>query len=86
MNMAVFWVVEPCILVEIDLHFRSAYCLYHQGDEDTVSFLDSSRSWQRPATGYYHHGKEPSVLMQSGAFLDYLTDYYLLTQNAAARR
>jgi hypothetical protein len=29
----VFWDVAPCSHVEVDQHFRCAYCLYHQGDE-----------------------------------------------------
>jgi hypothetical protein len=33
MNMAVFWVVAPCILAEIHRHFRDSSCL-HQGDDD----------------------------------------------------
>jgi hypothetical protein len=33
LKMTVFWGVAPCSLVEIDRHFRGAYCLYHQGDE-----------------------------------------------------
>jgi hypothetical protein len=28
--MAVFWDVAPCNLVEIDRHFKVAYCLKHQ--------------------------------------------------------
>jgi hypothetical protein len=30
--MAVFWVVAPCILVEVYQRFRGPCCLYHQGD------------------------------------------------------
>jgi hypothetical protein len=30
--MDVFWDVAPCSLVAIDLRFRGAYCLHHQGD------------------------------------------------------
>jgi hypothetical protein len=32
--MAVFYVVAPSSLVEADLRFICAYCLYYQGDED----------------------------------------------------
>jgi hypothetical protein len=28
--MAVFWVVAPCILVEVDRRFRDVRCLHHQ--------------------------------------------------------
>jgi hypothetical protein len=31
--MIVFWDVAPCILVENDQHFKSVYCLHHQGAE-----------------------------------------------------
>jgi hypothetical protein len=27
-----FWNIAPCSLVEVDRHFRSAYCLHHKGD------------------------------------------------------
>jgi hypothetical protein len=33
-----FWNIAPCSLVEVDRHFRSAYCLHHQGDE-FLSFI-----------------------------------------------
>jgi hypothetical protein len=32
MKTAVFWVVAPCSLVDIDQSFRGAYCLHHEGD------------------------------------------------------
>jgi hypothetical protein len=35
-KMAVFWDVSPCSLVDIDCHFRGAYCLYHQRDEYVI--------------------------------------------------
>jgi hypothetical protein len=33
MKMAVFWVVAPCILVEVYRLFRGTCCLHHQGDD-----------------------------------------------------
>jgi hypothetical protein len=33
MEMAVFWDVAPCSLVEVYRHFRGAYYLHHQGEE-----------------------------------------------------
>jgi hypothetical protein len=33
MQMAVFWVVAPCSLVEVYQCFRGACCLHHQGNE-----------------------------------------------------
>jgi hypothetical protein len=35
LEMIVLWDVAPCNLVEIDRHFRDAYCLHHQGDPHT---------------------------------------------------
>jgi hypothetical protein len=32
MEMAVFWVVAPCSLVEVYRRFGGASCLHHQGD------------------------------------------------------
>jgi hypothetical protein len=32
-KMTVFWYVALCSLVEIDRHFRGAYCLHHKSDE-----------------------------------------------------
>jgi hypothetical protein len=37
MKMAVFCVVAPCSLVEINGCFRGAYCLHHQGDASEMS-------------------------------------------------
>jgi hypothetical protein len=33
LKMAVFWDVGLCSLVDIDQHFRGAYCLDRQGDD-----------------------------------------------------
>jgi hypothetical protein len=33
LKMVVFCDVAPCGVLDIDQHFRGAYCLYHQGDE-----------------------------------------------------
>jgi hypothetical protein len=35
-KMAVFWVVAPCILVEVYQRFRGPCCLHHQGDRQTT--------------------------------------------------
>jgi hypothetical protein len=35
MNTA-FWDIAPCSLVEVDQHFRSAYCLHHHPDEGST--------------------------------------------------
>jgi hypothetical protein len=32
-QMAVFWVVVPCSLVDVYRRFRDTCCLHHQGDE-----------------------------------------------------
>jgi hypothetical protein len=32
-KIAVFWVVAPCSLVEVNQRFRVPCCLHHQGDE-----------------------------------------------------
>jgi hypothetical protein len=32
MNMAAFWIVAPCSLVDVYGRFRGACCLRHQGD------------------------------------------------------
>jgi hypothetical protein len=33
MKMTAFWDIAPCSLIEVDRHFRGAYCLHHQGDD-----------------------------------------------------
>jgi hypothetical protein len=33
LDMAVFWVVAPRILVEVYRRFRDTYCLHYQGDD-----------------------------------------------------
>jgi hypothetical protein len=32
MKMTAFWNIAPCGLIEVDRHFRGAYCFQHQGD------------------------------------------------------
>jgi hypothetical protein len=36
MEMVVFWEVTPCSLIDIDLRFRTSYCLHHQGDPSSL--------------------------------------------------
>jgi hypothetical protein len=36
MNMTAIWDIAPCSLVEVVQHFRGAYCLHHQGDDDEL--------------------------------------------------
>jgi hypothetical protein len=33
MKMAIFWDVAPCIVVDIGVRFRGAYCLHHDPDD-----------------------------------------------------
>jgi hypothetical protein len=37
MQMAVFWVVAPCSLVEVYQRFRGPCCLHHPGPDDEGS-------------------------------------------------
>jgi hypothetical protein len=40
MKMAVFWIVAPCILVEVYQRFRGPCCLHHQGDESLMMTIN----------------------------------------------
>lgn len=42
-----FWGVAPCSFVEIDRHFRVAYCINHQGDGLRRQTSSCSLSWER---------------------------------------
>jgi hypothetical protein len=48
-KMTVFWIVEPCSLVQVYRRFRGAYCLYHQDDQEvntsemSVNFYQTTR-------------------------------------------
>jgi hypothetical protein len=33
MKIRAFWDIAPCGLLGVDLRFRDAYCLHHQGDD-----------------------------------------------------
>jgi hypothetical protein len=49
---AVFWIVEPCSLVEVYRRFRGACCLHHQGDESpcdggTITSVNFYQTTQR---------------------------------------
>jgi hypothetical protein len=43
LEMAVFWVVAPCSLVEIYQRFRGPCCLHHQGGRPEDSHLRTNR-------------------------------------------
>jgi hypothetical protein len=46
-EMAVFWVVAPCSLVEVYQRFRGPCCLHHQGD---CSDNTAQQSRRQPST------------------------------------
>jgi hypothetical protein len=39
MNIAIFWAVAPCYLVEVYRRFRGACCLHHPGDRSGIIAL-----------------------------------------------
>jgi hypothetical protein len=41
-------------------------------------------SGQEPVTGSCEHGNEPSVSINGGEFLDYISDYQLLKKDSAS--
>jgi hypothetical protein len=53
MNMAVFWVVAPCSLVELYRRFRGAYCLHHQGDSDDGTPMTEAASTSEKPINFY---------------------------------
>jgi hypothetical protein len=42
--MFVFWVVAPCHLGEVYLHFRGACCLHQQDDDDDGEVVSTSET------------------------------------------
>jgi hypothetical protein len=44
--MAVFWVVAPCSLVEVNRRSRGACCLHHQGDSPRRQLSSYSPPWE----------------------------------------
>jgi hypothetical protein len=46
LKMTVFRIVAPCSLVEVHRRFRSACCLYHQGDDAANTFETSVNFYQ----------------------------------------
>jgi hypothetical protein len=53
MKMITFWDTVLCSLVEVDSHFRGAYCLHHQGalliaavhTSDTAVYLNETTQY-----------------------------------------
>jgi hypothetical protein len=43
MKMAVFWVVAPCSLVDINRCFRGACCFHHQSDKTSINIYQTTR-------------------------------------------
>jgi hypothetical protein len=65
MTMTVFWVVEPCSLVEIYRPFTGTCCLHHQGfmmmeatssSEPSDNFNQTTRL-NNPEDSYLHTGR-----------------------------
>jgi outer membrane phospholipase A len=42
MKMSAFWDIALCSLIEVDQHFRGAYCLHHRGYKTSVYFNDTT--------------------------------------------
>jgi hypothetical protein len=45
--MTIFRDIASCSLVEINRHFRGAYCLYHQGEPSCISTRKHGRTSQK---------------------------------------
>jgi hypothetical protein len=47
MEMAAFWVVTPCSLVEV---YRRSCCLHHQGDQVNIALMMEAESTSETST------------------------------------
>jgi hypothetical protein len=56
--MAVFWVAEPCSLVEVYQRFRGSCCLHHQGDETLVNVYQTARRYNPEDSHLRIHRRE----------------------------
>lgn len=45
MQMADFWIVASCSLVEVNRRFRGASCFHHQDDHSTLRSTDSKNAF-----------------------------------------
>jgi hypothetical protein len=57
MNMAVFWVVVMCSVVEVYQRFRGNCCLHHQG-ETSVNFYQTTRRYNPEDSHLRTHRRE----------------------------
>jgi hypothetical protein len=60
MEMAVFWDVAPCSLVDTGRRLREAYCLQHQGEDDKGSKLLRNVDQYPPDYTVQHLIRQPS--------------------------
>jgi hypothetical protein len=68
MEMAVFWVVALCSLVEVYQHFRGACCHQHQGDEDLM--MEAASIFEMSVNFYqtlWHNISEVSHLLKESS-------------------
>jgi hypothetical protein len=68
MNMIPLWDTAPCSLVEVHRRFRSAYCLYHKGEETSVYFNEITRH-HIPEGYHLHTRRRESLKSQNHALL-----------------
>jgi hypothetical protein len=52
MKMTVFWVVSPCILVEVYQRFRGACCLHYQGIRAIALMMEAARTSETSVNFY----------------------------------
>jgi hypothetical protein len=76
-NIAAFWDISPCSLVEEDWRLRGAYCLHHRRPEDLVS-LKHDESEVRVSSCHEGDGNGGSTHLWNVGLLqwDYATLYH----------
>jgi hypothetical protein len=54
MEMAVFWVVAPCSLIEVYQSFKGTCCLHYQGDvEALIALIMEAASTSETSANFY---------------------------------
>jgi hypothetical protein len=96
LKMAVFWVVAPCSLVEVNQRFRGPCCLHHQGDEyaarvETVRDIGMNQPRQKPwadqwvtdsyvPNRFHMHGLLIALIMEAARTSETLVNFYQTTR------
>jgi hypothetical protein len=84
-NMALFWVVAPCSLVDVYQRFRGPCSLHHQSEQNAIALIMEAARTSETLVNFYQTTRRynpeythlPSLLRHSTVFISHWKRFYV---------